>query len=85
MTLSAKDLQHLRQLVKQRVECYPDLEGMVAAGKLSYRAGWYQADTKDAYDAIIQYATSVRVSKDGKAQIKVAKPSKRLAGIAAKL
>lgn len=46
---------------------------MVAAGRLSYKSGWYEAKNKEAYDAIIQYASSIRVSKDGKAQIKVAR------------
>ena len=61
------------------------LKGMVAAGSLTYKAGWYEAKSKEVYDAIIQYATSIRVSKDGKAQIKVARESKRLKALAEKL
>lgn len=85
MPLTVKEVADLKMMVKDRVDNYPDLEGMVAAGKLSYKAGWYEATNKDAYDAIIQYAASIRVSKDGKAQIRVARASRRLKALAEKL
>jgi hypothetical protein len=85
MPLTEKEIADLKKLIKDRADNYPDLEGMVAAGKLSYKSGWYEAKNKEAYDAIIQYATSIRVSKDGKAQIKVARASKRLKALAEKL
>jgi hypothetical protein len=85
MPLTGKEIADLKKLIKDRVDNYPDLEGMVAAGKLSYKAGWYEAKSKEAYDAIIQYAASIRVSKDGEAQIKVARASKRLKTLAEKL
>ncbi|TAM88589.1 MAG: hypothetical protein EPN41_05500 [Candidimonas sp.] len=85
MPPTEKEIADLKKLIKDRVNNYPDLEGMVAAGRLSYKAGWYEAKNKEAYDAIIQYATSIRVSKDGKAQIKVERQSKRLKVLAEKL
>ncbi|MBB5465953.1 hypothetical protein HDG32_002060 [Paraburkholderia sp. CI2] len=85
MPLTEKEIADLKKLIKDRADNYPDLEGMVAAGRLSYKFGWYEAKNKEAYDAIIQYATSIRVSKDGKAQIKVARQSKRLKALAEKL
>jgi hypothetical protein len=85
MPLTEKEIADLKKLIKDRADNYPDLEGMVAAGSLSYKSGWYEAKSKEAYDAIIQYATSIRVSKDGKAQIKVARQSKRLKALADKL
>ena len=85
MPLSDKDITDLKRLIKDRVDNYPDLKGMVAAGSLTYKAGWYEAKSKEVYDAIIQDATSIRVSKDGKAQIKVARESKRLKALAEKL
>lgn len=85
MPLSEKEIADLKKLIKDRVDNYPDLKGMVAAGSLTYKAGWYEAKSKEAYDAIIQYATSIRVSKDGKAQVKVAQESKKLKALAEKL
>lgn len=78
MPLTEKEIATLRKAIKDSVNNYPDLEGMVAAGTLSYKSGWYEAMNKEAYDVIIRYATSIRVSKDGKAQLKIAKENKRL-------
>lgn len=88
MSLTEKEIADPRKLIGDRVDNYPDLESMVAAGRLTYKFGWYgwyEAKSKQAYDAIIQYATSIRVSKDGKAQIKVWRASKRLKALAEKL
>lgn len=85
MSLTEKEIADLKKLIGDRVDNYPDLDGMVAAGKLSWKSGWYEAKSKEAYDAIIQYATSIRVSKDGKAQIKVGRRSMRLKALSEKL
>lgn len=85
MSLTEKEMADLKKLIRDRVDNYPDLDGMIAAGSLMYKSGWYEAKSKEAYDAIIQYATSIRVSKGGKAQIKVARASKRLKALAEKL
>jgi len=67
MPLTQKEIVDLKKLIKDRVDNYPDLNGMVAAGRLIYKSGWYEATSKEAHDAIVQYATSIRVSRDGKA------------------
>mgnify|MGYP001004377932 CR=1 FL=1 len=85
MLNTKKEIEDFRKLVKDHVDNYPDLEGLVAAGLLSYKSGWYEANSKEAYDAIVQYATSVRVSRDGKPQIKIARQSKRVKALAEKL
>lgn len=85
MSLAEQEYEYLNKLIKDRVDNYPNLESMVVAGRLNYKSGWYEATSKEAYDAIIQYATSIRVSKEGKAQIKVARVSKRLQALAEKL
>ena len=85
MSLTEKEMADLKRLIKDRVDNYPDLDGMIADGRLIYKSGWYEATSKEAYDTIIQYATSIRVSKTGKAQIKVAPASKRLKALAEKL
>lgn len=41
MSLTEKELADLKKLIRDRADNYPDLEGMVAAGKLSYMSGWY--------------------------------------------
>jgi hypothetical protein len=68
-----------------RVENYPDLDGMVAEGTLVHKSGWYEAFDKVSRDAIIQYATAIKINKQGKAQFKIAKASKKLKALAAKL
>jgi hypothetical protein len=85
MPLTQKEIVDLKKLIKDRVDNYPDLNGMVAAGRLIYKSGWHEATSKEAHDAIVQYATSIRVSRDGKAQVKVARASKRLKVLADKL
>ena len=85
MSITEKEIADLKKLIEDRVDNYPDLEGMVAAGLLSYKSGWYEASSEEAHDAIVQYATSIRVSRDGKAQIKVGRQSKRLKALAEKL
>lgn len=57
---------------------------MVAAGRLIKRGTWYQPKDKAAHDAISQYPIAIRVSKDGKGEIKVSKPSKSLKAFAAR-
>jgi len=41
MPLTEKETVDLKKLIKDRVDNYPDLDGMVAAGSLSYKSGWY--------------------------------------------
>ena len=86
MPLTEKESEELRKLIKERVENYPDLEGLVAKGRLIKKAGWYEAIDEQAYNAIIQYAMAIEVNqKTGKARIKVAPQSKRLAALSKKL
>lgn len=85
MPLTEKEIADLKNLIKERVDNYPDLEAMVANGQLTYKTGWYEAKNKEAFDAIAPYATSFRVDKDGKAAVKVFKQSKKLKILADKL
>jgi len=85
MSITEEEIADLKKLIKDRVDNYPDLEGMVAPRLLSYKSGWYEAKSKEPHDAIVQYATSIRVSRDGRAQIKVARQNKKLKALAEKL
>lgn len=85
MSPTPKEVEDLRKLIKDRVDNYPDLEGLLAAGRLIRKSGWYEATDKEAYDAIIQYATAIRVTKADKTQIKIAPESKRLKALSKKL
>ncbi|CQR29463.1 conserved hypothetical protein [Thiomonas arsenitoxydans] len=86
MPLTEKEAEELRKLIKERVENYPDLVGLVAEGRLIKKSGWYEAQDKQAFDAIIKYATAVEINqKSGKARIKVAPQSRRLAALSKKL
>lgn len=85
MSPSEKEIADVKKLIKDRVDNYPDLNGMVAEGSLTYKSGWYEAQSQEAFNAIKQYATSIRISKEGKTQIKVARQSKSLKALAKKL
>lgn len=85
MPLTEKEVADLKHLIKERVDNYPDLSAMVAAGRLTYKSGWYHPQDKEAFDAIAPYAAAFRVGKDGKGAVKVAKQSKRLKALAEKL
>ncbi|MDA8446505.1 hypothetical protein [Paracidovorax valerianellae] len=44
MPLTVKEIAHLKKkLINDQADDYPGLKSMVAAGKLSYKAGWYEA------------------------------------------
>ena len=85
MALTEKEVSDLKRMLKDRVDNYPDLEAMVAAGKLTYKAGWYEPKDKEAFDAISPYAPAFRVNKGGKGAVKVAKQNKRLQTLVSKL
>ena len=76
----------VESFIKELVDNYPDLDAMVASGALtSVAGGWYEPQTTAAFNAISKYATQIRTSKAGRAQVKLSKPDKRLTAIAAKL
>lgn len=86
MTFTPSEIEELKRHVKKHVENYPDLDAMVATGALIRdRGGWYEPKTTDAFNAIVQYAKAVRTGTNGKGQVQVAQPSKRLSAIARKL
>jgi len=85
MSLTTLDREELKKLIKDSVENYPDLDALVANGALvRHRGSWYEPKSTDAFNAIIRYAKAVRVGKDGRGQVQVAKQSKRLAALAKK-
>lgn len=86
MPLTAKEVADLKRLVKQEAEGYPDLAALLAAGRLTVKAGWYRANDKEARDTITRWASSIRIAKDGSPEIKLGRPpSKRLMALAEKL
>lgn len=86
MSLTILDKEELKKLIKARVENYPDLDAMVISGDLIRRSGsWYEPRSTEAFNAIIQYAKAVRVGKDGRGQVQVAKQNKRLAALVKKI
>jgi hypothetical protein len=77
--------EEVKKLITDRVNNYPDLEGMVAAGRLTYRSGWCEATDAAAYEAVSQYVTALRSGKNGKVQFKLARKSKAQQALAGKL
>jgi hypothetical protein len=85
MALTKTEVADLKKKIKEHVDNYPDVDALVAAGRLIRKAGWYEAMDKEAFDAIAPYATGFRQLKNGKGQVKISKPTKRLKAQAAKL
>lgn len=85
MPLNSEEINDLKNLLKKRVENYPDLDQMVADGKLKYKAGWYELTDKASYEAVIHYATAIKINNDGKAQVKISKMRKKLKSLAEKI
>lgn len=50
MPLNSEKINELKNLIKKRVENYPDLAQMVADGKLKYKSGWYEVTGKASYE-----------------------------------
>lgn len=85
MSFTEREIAHLKKIIKDRVENYRDLEGMVAAGRLIYKGGWYEATDAEAHNAIVQHAREIRFNKNDKVQIKFAKQDAKLKALAQKL
>lgn len=85
MPLTAKETEEFRNRIKERFDNYPDLDGLIAAGSLVKKSGWYEPQDEPGYNAIIQYATAIEINrKTGKARIKVSPQSKRLRALSKK-
>lgn len=85
MTSLPFDTEEIKSLIKAHVENFPDIDALIAEGKLKRSAGWYMPSDKATYDAIAPYATSFLISPDKKPRLKIRKPTVRLKTAAAKL
>ena len=85
MPITQSEIEQLRARIKQVAENYPDIEGLIASGKIKYKSGWYQINDSDTFDLVKDYVRSLGSSKDGKLRVKLSRPSKRLKSLAAKL
>lgn len=81
VTLSKEAIIHL---IKNTISNYPDIEKLLSEGKLKYKSGWHEVSDKATFDAISPYVTSLNISKSGKAQVKLSKPTKKICGFAAR-
>ncbi|MGY0561792.1 MULTISPECIES: hypothetical protein [unclassified Luteimonas] len=85
MPLTESEIEELKARTKQFAENYPDIENLIASGKVKYKSGWYQISDSVTFDLVKDYVTGLRSSNDGKLHVKLSKPSKRLKSLAAKL
>ncbi|WP_395949483.1 hypothetical protein ACFWHB_03725 [Aeromonas mytilicola subsp. aquatica] len=58
---------------------------MVADGKFKYKSGWYEVTDKASYEAVVHYATAMKINNDEKAQVNISKMSKKLKSLAEKI
>lgn len=82
MEISEQKRAELIQLIKDRVANYPDIEQLVASGKLKRKRGWYQVVDLSIFDQIKHYANEFLNANDGTFHVKFEKPSKRLRKLA---
>lgn len=85
MPLTPEEIAKIKQSVKDSVNNYPDLQGMLAAGRLKKRGAWYEPLDKEAHDQIIQYAVGVRTSPSGRSEVKLSTLTKALQVLAKQL
>lgn len=85
MSLKDGDIEQLKELIKQRAENYPDIEQLIASGKVTCKSGWYQIADSSTFDLVKHYVIGLRSSKDGTLRVQLSKPSKRLRTLASKL
>lgn len=78
MEFTKKDRDDIVNDIKNWVDNYPNIEKMVAEGKLIYKSGWYEPIDEETYLLIGKYIKGIRVNKNGKMQIKICKRSKKL-------
>jgi hypothetical protein len=85
MPITPQEIAKMKQSIKDSVNNYPDVPAMLAAGRLKKRGAWYEALDKEAHDRIVQYAVAIRVSRSGRSEIKLSKPTKALQAMAKRL
>jgi hypothetical protein len=85
MPLNVEDIEQLKKLIKQRADNYPDIEQLIASGKLTYKSGWYRISDLSTFDLVKHYVVGLRSSKDGTFHVQLSKPSKRLRTLASKI
>ena len=78
MEYTEKDKEKIIDDIKKWVDNYPDIERMVAEGKLVYKSGWYEPKDQETYLLISKYIKEIKVNKNGKTQVKICKISKKL-------
>ena len=71
------DLHTLKRRAQEVVDNYPDIDAMVADGRLIAKRGWYVAANQEVLDAVSAYATAVEVRRDGTSLLKIPKQTKR--------
>ena len=70
--------EEIRQQLREYLKNFPDFDGLVAAGTLrAIRGGWYETVRGPLPDELGKYISDIRV-RDGKAQYKPTKLSKRV-------
>ncbi|MEG5653792.1 hypothetical protein, partial [Enterobacter roggenkampii] len=66
MKFTKKDRDDIVNDIKNWVDNYPNIEKMVAEGKLIYKSGWYEPIDEETYLLIGKYIKGIRVNKNGK-------------------
>ncbi|PZP99155.1 MAG: hypothetical protein DI587_10875 [Variovorax paradoxus] len=84
MPMDADEINRFRNSTKALVDGFPDLDAMLANGRLEFKRGWYAARDAAAQDALAPYVNAVRVGRDKTHWVKISKPSAALRKLAAK-
>lgn len=85
MTLPGDEAEKIRQLIKDKASNFPDIDNLVADGKLVRKSGWYQVNDPEAFEALKHYVAELRRTKDGRLQVKIKKPTKQFMALASRL
>lgn len=85
MPLSQAEIDQMKTQLLQHVRNYPDMDALLAEGRVSYKSGWYEIIDPAAFSLLSKYVESFRKTKQGKLLVKMSKLSERLIVLAEKV
>lgn len=84
MLPSKDEMEKMRSDLAQYARDYPDMDALVASGKVIHKSGWYEVQDAETSVLLGKYVQQIEVSASGRLRVKMTKLDKRLAALASK-
>lgn len=78
------EMEKMRADLLQYARDYPDMDALVASGKVIYKSGWYEVQDAETSALLGKYVQQIEIAASGRPRVKMTKLDKRLAALAAK-